>query len=141
MSTVKLLAYDEMSDEARSVIDDIRSTRNIDEVNNFWKALANDPATLRRIWESLKLVMGPGHLDPLAKEMIYVAVSAANGCDYCLHSHTAAARAKGMSTEQHSELLAVVAMAHQTNALATSMAVPVDTQLLVNRETSTSSPD
>ncbi len=126
MSTVKLLEYGEMSPEAQAVVDDIKSTRNVDDVNNFWKALANDPATLSRIWAGLKSVMGPGHLDPLVKEMIYVAVSAANGCDYCLHSHSASARAKGMSAEQQSELLAVVAMAHQTNALATSMAVPVD---------------
>ncbi len=128
MATVQLLEYDDMSPEARSVIDDIKSTRQVDDVNNFWKALANDPTTLGRIWEGLKTVMGPGHLDPVVKEMIYVAVSAANGCDYCLHSHTASARAKGMTTEQLGELLAVVGMAHQTNALATSMAVPVDRQ-------------
>ena len=132
MATVQLLEYDDMSPEARSVIDDIKSTRQVDDVNNFWKALANDPATLGRIWEGLKTVMGPGHLDPVVKEMIYVAVSAANGCDYCLHSHTASARAKGMTTEQLGELLAVVGMAHQTNALATSMAVPVDRQFDVH---------
>lgn len=128
MATVPLLEYDDMSAEAQAVIDDIKATRNVDDVNNFWKALANDPATLDRIWDGLKVVMAPGHLDPLVKEMIYVAVSAANGCDYCLHSHTAAARAKGMTGEQLGELLAVVGMAHQTNALATSMAVPVDPQ-------------
>ncbi len=128
MATVQLLEYDDMSPEARSVIDDIKSTRQVDDVNNFWKALANDPTTLGRIWEGLKTVMGPGHLDPVVKEMIYIAVSAANSCDYCIHSHTASARAKGMTTEQLGELLAVVGMAHQTNALATSMAVPVDRQ-------------
>jgi len=130
MATVDLIEYEDMAPEARSVIDDIKAARGVDEVNNFWKALADDPVTLDRIWSGLKQVMGPGHLDPLVKEMIYVAVSIANNCDYCLYSHTASAKAKGMTDAQHRELLAVVAMAHQTNALATAMKVPVDDQFL-----------
>ena len=104
----------------RAVFDDIKRTRNVPDVNNFWKALANHPETLKRTWETLKEVMRPGALDPLTKEMIYIAVSVANNCDYCIHSHTAAARAKGMTDEQHKELLAVIGMASQTNALSTA---------------------
>ena len=128
MATVSLLEYDEMSPEAQAVIDEIKSARGLDDVNNFWKALAHDPASLRRIWDGLKQVMGPGAIDPLTKEMIYVAVSAVNNCDYCLHSHTASAKAKGMTEAQHHELLAIVAMAAQTNMLANAMKVPVDDQ-------------
>ncbi len=131
MATVRLLGYDEASPEARAVFDEIKAARGVDDVNNFWKALAHDPATLRRTWDSLAQVMAPGALDPLTKEMLYVAVSIANGCDYCIHSHTAAARAKGMSEAQYQELLAVVGMACQTNALVSAMDVPVDSAFLV----------
>jgi AhpD family alkylhydroperoxidase len=110
----------------RAVYDDIIETRQVDWVNNFWKALAVDPVALRRTWESVKEVMAPGALDPLTKELLYVAVSVTNGCEYCIASHTAAARKKGMSEEQLAELLAVVGMANETNALATGYRVPVD---------------
>ncbi|WP_306006761.1 carboxymuconolactone decarboxylase family protein [Aquicoccus porphyridii] len=126
MSTVSLLSDDDLAPEARAVFDDIRATRQVEHVNNFWRALAHDPAQLAAIWNRLKGVMGPGALDPLTKEMIYIAVSAANSCAYCAHSHTASARAKGMSDEMYAELLAVIGMASQTNALANAMQVPVD---------------
>lgn len=126
MATLSLLNDDEMSPEARAVLDDIRATRGSDFINNFWRALAHDPALLRATWQRLKAVMGAGALDPLTKELIYIAVSVANGCDYCAHSHTAAARARGMTPAQHGELLAVIGMAAQTNALATALQVPVD---------------
>ncbi len=126
MSTISLLSDEELSPEARAVFDDIRATRQTDHVNNFWRALAHDPAQLAAIWGRLKTVMGPGALDPLTKEMIYIAVSAANSCAYCAHSHTASARAKGMSDEMYAELLTVIGMASQTNALANAMQVPVD---------------
>ena len=128
MSTVTLIQYEDASPEVQAVFDDIKRTRNIPDVNNFWKALANHPETLRRTWEALAEIMKPGALDPLTKEMIYVAVSVANNCDYCIHSHTASARAKGMTEAQYSELLAVIGMASQTNALATAMKVPIDPQ-------------
>ncbi len=126
MPTVRLLADDELSPEARAVFDDIRATRGTPDVNDFWRALANDPKTLRRTWESLKQVMAPGALDPLVKELLYVAVSIAHGCDYCIATHTAAARAKGMTAEQYGELLAVVGMAAETNRLVAALRVPVD---------------
>ncbi|MGX0901847.1 AhpD family alkylhydroperoxidase [Roseovarius sp. MBR-79] len=126
MTTVPLLSDAEMSAEARAVLDDIRAARGSDFINNFWRALAHDPALLRATWDRLKAVMAPGALDPLTKELLYIAVSVANGCDYCAHSHTAAARAKGMTPEQHGELLSVIGMAAQTNALATALQVPVD---------------
>jgi AhpD family alkylhydroperoxidase len=126
MATVPLLSDAEMSAEARAVLDDIRAARGSDFINNFWRALAHDPALLRATWDRLKAVMAPGALDPLTKELLYIAVSVANGCEYCAHSHTAAARAKGMTPEQHGELLAVIGMAAQTNALATALQVPVD---------------
>ncbi len=126
MATVPLLEDDDMTPEARAVIDDIKATREVDDVNNFWKALAHQPENLRRVWQGLKEVMAPGALDPLTKEMIYLAVSVANNCEYCAHSHTASARTKGMTDEQYGELLAVVAMASQTNALANALKVPVD---------------
>jgi len=126
MATLPLLTDDEAGPEARAVFDDIRETRQTDYVNDFWRAMANEPATLAAVWERLKAVMGPGALDPLTKEMIYVAVSVANGCEYCVHSHTASAKAKGMTDAMHGELLAVIGMASQTNALATAMQVPVD---------------
>jgi AhpD family alkylhydroperoxidase len=123
---VPLIEYDDASPEVRAVYDDIMETRQVDWVNNFWKALAVDPASLRRTWESVKEVMAPGALDPLTKELLYVAVSITNGCEYCIASHTASARKKGMSEEQLTELLAVVGMANETNALATGYGVPVD---------------
>ncbi|MGL4281329.1 MAG: carboxymuconolactone decarboxylase family protein [Albidovulum sp.] len=126
MATVPVLTDEAAAAEARATFDDIRATRQTDFVNNFWRALAADPALLASVWERVKLVMAPGALDPLTKELIYVAVSATNGCSYCVHSHTAAARAKGMTEAQHGELLAVIALAHQTNALATALQVPVD---------------
>ncbi|RMD90655.1 MAG: carboxymuconolactone decarboxylase family protein [Alphaproteobacteria bacterium] len=126
MATVRLLSDEEASAEALAVFADIRATRGTEHINNFWRALAHDPALLRATWERLKAVMGPGALDPLTKEMVYLAVSVANGCAYCIHSHTAAARAKGMTEAQLGELLAVIAMASQTNALATALQVPVD---------------
>lgn len=121
-----LIEYADASPEVRAVFDDIMETRQTDWVNNFWKALAADPVTLRRTWESVKEVMAPGALDPLVKELLYVAVSITNGCEYCIASHTAAARTKGMSEEQLAEVLAVVGMANETNALATGYGVPVD---------------
>jgi AhpD family alkylhydroperoxidase len=126
MPTVRLLSDAELSPEAAAVFDDIRATRKTDYVNDFWRALANDPVTLKRTWESIKQVMGPGSLDPLVKEMLYVAVSIAHGCEYCVASHTASARAKGMTAEQHMELVAVVGMAAETNRLVTALQVPVD---------------
>ena len=121
-----LIEYDDASPEVRAVYDDIMETRQVDWVNNFWKALAVDPASLKRTWESAKEVMAPGALDPLTKELLYVAVSVTNGCEYCIASHSASARKKGMTEEQLAELLAVVGMANQTNALATGYGVPVD---------------
>ena len=116
----------EASAEVALVFDDIRATRGSDFINNFWRHLAHDPALLKATWDRLKTVMGPGALDPLVKEMLYIAVSAANSCEYCVHSHTAAAKAKGMTAEQHGELLAVIGMAQQTNGLVTALQVPVD---------------
>jgi AhpD family alkylhydroperoxidase len=111
----------------RAVFDDIRAARKSDFVNNFWRALANQPDVLEQTWERVKAVMvAPGGLDPLTKELIYIAVSTINGCGYCIHSHTAAARAKGMSDAQHEEFLAVVGLAATTNALANALQVPVD---------------
>jgi AhpD family alkylhydroperoxidase len=126
MATVPLLDDVAAAPAARAVFDDIRAVRGTETVNNFWRALAHDPALLQATWARLKEVMAPGALDPLTKEMIYLAVSTANGCDYCIHSHTAAARARGMTPEMHGELLAVIAMASQTNALANALKVPVD---------------
>ena len=121
-----LIEYEDASPEVQAVYDDIMETRQVDWVNNFWKALAVDLASLRRTWESVKEVMAPGALDPLTKELLYVAISVTNGCEYCIASHTASARKKGMTDEQLAELLAVVGMANQTNALATGYGVPVD---------------
>lgn len=132
MSVVKLLNHGDASPEARAVFDDIKATRGVADVNNFWKALAHDPPLLKRIWESVKAVMGPGALDPLVKEMVYVAISATNGCEYCTYSHTAAARAKGMSEAQLMELMAVVGLANETNRLANGLRPPVDAQFKPN---------
>lgn len=123
---VRLIQYREASPEVRAVFDEIKRARGVPDVNNFWKALANDPATLRRTWETLQAVMAPGALDPLVKEMIYLAVSVAGNCDYCVASHTAAARKKGMTDAMFGELMAVVGMAGETNRLATGWRVPVD---------------
>jgi AhpD family alkylhydroperoxidase len=128
MSLARLHQYADASPEARAVYDDIMKTRGTDWVNNFWKALANDPATLQRIWENVKQVMAPGALDPLVKEMVYVAVSATNGCEYCTYSHTAAARKKGMTDAMFLELMAVVGLANETNRLANGLRPPVDPQ-------------
>lgn len=130
MGTVPLLSDAEAGPEARVVFDEIRAARDTDYVNNFWRALAHDPALLRATWDRVRTVMAPGALDPLVKELVYVAVSTANGCGYCIHSHTAAARAKGMTPEMHGELLAVIAMASQTNALATALQVETDAVFL-----------
>ena len=128
MALVKLIEYSEASPEVRAVYDDIMQTRGVDWINNFWKALANDPAHLRRMWDTAKQVMAPGALDPLLKEMVYVAVSATNGCEYCTHSHTAAARKKGMSDAMLMELMAVVGLANETNRLVNGLRVEVDPQ-------------
>src|SRR3954464_874185 len=121
-----MVEYEDASPEVRAVYDDIRKTRNTDLVNNFWKALASHPPTLRRTWESLKEVMAPGALDPLTKEMLYLAVSATNSCEYCIASHTAAARKAGMTDDMLGELMGVVGMANETNRLANGYRVPVD---------------
>lgn len=126
MATRQLVSDDEASDAVLAIFADIRKTRETDYINNFWRMLAHDPNELRRTWEALKEVMAPGTLDPLVKEMIYIAVSVANGCEYCIHSHTSSAASKGMSEEQHNELLSVISMAGKTNHLATALQVPVD---------------
>jgi AhpD family alkylhydroperoxidase len=126
MTMVPLVEYDRASAEVRAVYDDIMKTRGTDWINNFWKALANDPPTLRRTWESIRQVMAPGALDPLIKELVYLAVSVTNGCAYCTASHAAAAKKQGMTPQMLAELLAVVGMANETNALANGYRVPVD---------------
>ena len=123
---MRMVEYEEASPEVKAVYDDIMATRRVDWINNFWKVLANDPASLRRTWESLKQVMAPGALDPLVKEMLYLAVSASNGCGYCIASHTAAARKAGMSDAMFRELMAVVGMANETNRLAQGWQVEID---------------
>lgn len=130
MGTVPLLDDDALTPRARAVFDDIRASRGTDYINNFWRALARDPETLESVWSRLKTVMSSGALDPVTKEMIYVAVSSANGCEYCIHSHSAAAKAKGMTPEMHSELVAVIGMAMQTNGLVTALGVEVDEDFL-----------
>ncbi len=121
-----LMEYANAPPEVRAVFDDIMAARGVADVNNFWKALTVHPPTLKRTWESLKQVMAPGALDPLTKEMLYLAASAAAGCAYCTASHTAAARAKGMTEAMHGELLAVLGMAAETNRLAEALRVPID---------------
>jgi len=130
MSRRGLIEYAEASAEVRAVYDDIMATRGTDWVNNFWKALANDPQNLSRIWCSIKQVMGPGTLDPLTKELLYVAVSVTNGCRYCIASHGAGATARGMTPAQFGELMAVIGLANETNRLAIGFDVPVDEQFL-----------
>jgi AhpD family alkylhydroperoxidase len=134
MSTVKLWTDEQLSADPRirAVIDDIRVTRKSDFINNFWRALANQPDLLERTWASIKQVMiAPGALDPLTKELIYIAVSVTNSCTYCIHSHTAAARTKGMTDQQHAELLAVIALASHTNTISTTLQVPVDPEFII----------
>ena len=126
MTMLPLIEYAAAGAEVRAVYDDIMHTRGTDRINNFWKVLANDPPTLRRTWESIKQVMAPGALDPLTKELIYLAVSASNGCAYCISSHGAAARKQGMTAEMLGELMAIVGMANETNSLANGYRVPVD---------------
>ncbi|MGX5839174.1 carboxymuconolactone decarboxylase family protein [Mesorhizobium sp. ArgA1] len=131
MATTRLLGDDEVETipVVKAVFDDIRATRKSDFVNNFWRGLANDPVLLKRTWEQVKVVMATeSAIDPLTKEMIYIAVSTANGCSYCVHSHTAAARAKGMTDAQHGELMSIIGLAGQTNHLVTAMQIPVDPQ-------------
>ena len=128
MATFALIDYKDASPEVRAVYDDIMATRKIDWINNFWKAIAHDPATLKRTWESLKQIMGPGALDSLTKEMLYVAISASNQCGYCIASHTAAARKAGMTDGMLAELMAVVGMANETNKLVTGYQVELDEQ-------------
>ncbi len=123
----KLIEYDQASEEVKAVYDDIRATRQTEYINNFWKAIANHPPTLKRTWETLKEVMvSPGEIDPLVRELIYIAVSVTNGCDYCIASHTAAARSKGMSDAMFGELLGIIATANTTNRLANGYQIPVD---------------
>ena len=126
MSTPPPIDYADASPAVRAVFDDIKKTRNVPDVNNFWKYLARDPVTLERTWESIKEVMAPGALDALTKEMIYLAVSVTNGCGYCIASHSAAARKAGMTEAMFGELMAVVGMANETNRLANGYRVPVD---------------
>ena len=126
MTMLPPIEYAAAGAEVRAVYDDIMRTRGTDRINNFWKMLANDPPTLRRTWESIKAVMAPGALDPLTKELVYLAVSASNGCAYCTASHAAAAKRAGMTGEMLAELMAVVGMANETNALANGYRVPID---------------
>lgn len=126
MATLGLIEYKNASPEVRAVYDDIMATRKTDWINNFWKAIAHDPATLRRTWESIKQIMGPGTLDPLTKELIYVAISASNQCNYCIASHSASARKAGMTDAMFTELMAVVGMANETNRLASGYQVEID---------------
>jgi AhpD family alkylhydroperoxidase len=131
MATFGLIEYSDASAEVRAVYDDIMATRQTDYINNFWKALAHDPAGLKRTWESIKQIMQPGALDPLTKEMLYLAVSATNQCGYCIASHTAAARKAGMSEAQFAELMAVVGMANESNRLASGYQVEIDERFRV----------
>ena len=130
MSLVRIIEYPDASPEVKVVYDDIMKTRGVDWINNFWKVLANDPAQLARVWAQVKQVMAPGALDPLVKEMVYVAVSATNGCEYCTFSHTAAARKRGMTDAMFMELMAVVGLANQTNRLANGLRIDVDPQFI-----------
>jgi AhpD family alkylhydroperoxidase len=131
MATLGLIEYKDANPEVRAVYDDIMKTRKTDWINNFWKALANDPATLKRTWEDIKQIMAPGAIDALTKELIYVAISASNQCGYCIASHTASARKKGMSDEMFRELMAVVGMANETNRLSAGYQIEIDPQFKV----------
>ena len=130
MPSLKLIEYSDASAEVRAVYDDIMATRKTDWINNFWKALANDPVSLKRTWNAIKQIMVPGALNPLIKEMIYVAVSVTNQCPYCIASHTASARKQGMTNAMFHELMAVVGMANETNRLSAGYQVPIDEQFL-----------
>jgi len=133
MATLGLVEYGDASPEVRAVYDDIMAVRKIDWINNFWKAIANDPTTLKRTWEDIKQIMAPGALDPLTKEMVYVAVSVSNQCDYCIASHTVSARKKGMTDAMFKELMAVVGMANETNRLSAAYQVEIDEQFKSGR--------
>ncbi len=126
MPRPQAIEYNQASDVVKTIYDEIKSSRKIDDVNNFWKYLANDEKTLRRTWDSVREVMAPGALDPLVKELIYVAVSVTNNCGYCIASHSAAAAKAGMTSEQFNELIAVVGMANETNRLVNGYRVPID---------------
>jgi AhpD family alkylhydroperoxidase len=128
MSTFGFIEYEAASPEVRAVYDDIMATRKTDWINNFWKALAHDPVTLKRTWEDIKQIMAPGALDPLTKEMIYVAVSVSNQCNYCIASHTVSAQKKGMTHAMFKELMSVVGMANETNRLSAGYQVEIDDQ-------------
>lgn len=129
MAYAKPIDYEDASPEVKALYDEIKTLRKVDDVNNFWKFLANDPATLRRTWESIKDIMAPGALDPVMKELIYIAVSVTNGCEYCIASHTAAAEKKGMTPAMFNEMMAVVGMANETNRLVTGYRVELDKSL------------
>ncbi len=131
MATLGFVEYKDASPGVRALYDDIMATRKVDWINNFWKALAHDPVTLRRIWQSIKEIMVPGSLDALTKEMVYLAVSVTNQCNYCIASHTAAARKAGMTDEMFAELMAVVGMANQTNRMVTGYQVEIDPQFKI----------
>jgi AhpD family alkylhydroperoxidase len=133
MATLGLVEYGDASPEVRAVYDDIMATRKTDWINNFWKAIANDPATLKRTWEDIKQIMAPGALDALTKELVYVAVSVSNQCDYCIASHTVSARKKGMTDDMFKELMAVVGMANETNRLSAGYQVEIDEQFRSGR--------
>ena len=128
MTRPQPIDYADAPAQVRAVFDDIKQTRGVADVNNFWKYLANDPPTLQRTWDSIKLVMAPGALDPMVKEMLYLAVSVTNGCGYCIASHHAAAARAGMTPQQFAELMAVVGMANETNRLVNGYRVPIDPQ-------------
>ncbi len=130
MATLGLVEYADATPEVRAVYDDIMAVRKTDWINNFWKALAHDPKTLRRTWESITEIMGPGELDPLTKELIYLAVSTTNQCGYCIASHTAGARKAGMTDGMFAELMAVVGMANETNRLVSGYQVEIDQRFL-----------
>jgi AhpD family alkylhydroperoxidase len=129
MAYAKPIDYEDASPEVKALFDEIKTLRKVDDVNNFWKLLANDPATLRRTWESIKDIMAPGALDPVMKELIYIAVSVTNGCEYCIASHTAAAEKKGMTPAMFNEMMAIVGMANETNRLVTGCRVELDESL------------
>ena len=133
MAIFGFIEYADASPEVRAVYDDIMATRKTDWINNFWKALAHDPAALKRTWEDIKQIMAPGALDPLTKELIYVAVSVSNQCDYCIASHTVSARKKGMTDDMFKELMAVVGMANETNRLSAGYQVEIDEQFKTGR--------
>lgn len=130
MATIKLIELENASSEVNEIFDDIKMTRQTEYINNFWRALANHPQNLKRVWGDTKTIMAPGAIDALTKEMVYMAVSIVNNCDYCIHTHTAAATNKGMTEAQYEELLAVIGLAMQNNGLATGMKIPIDERFL-----------